>query len=382
MSAMFQTNHKGNIERLRKDIARHGDNLILLKTEADRLDKSILDLQASLVKDRSSSVPSNTDGKSASHSEEETRKQILEQRNSAAGILCWMKTHHAILASNLPLINDVLGVVATLASVDNDNISRLLSEYLGLEAMLGIVCKTFLGVSALEKYDGDGLISTSSGLHGLASSTGRNINGRFLVICLEDLRQETYLFVVVFAVFLSQILDRCFIILNRPYVGGVVNNDLQKKLALPEPKLPNGKRPSGFIDFAVNMLNLDNSNLFCVTSDGYGLRETLFYHLFSQLQVYATKTAMISALPCITHGALSLDGGMIKKNDAFFLGDRKDAEVRFPVISEGRDLPATSCQTEDKIKLLKWERHSIGQDIGREQRLLEKTKANLKSLGD
>lgn len=56
--------------------------------------------------------------------------------------------------------------------------------------MLALVCKTFEGVKALEKYDWEGKIINSAGLHGLGCSMGRKINGRFLVICLEDLRQE------------------------------------------------------------------------------------------------------------------------------------------------------------------------------------------------
>lgn len=54
--------------------------------------------------------------------------------------------------------------------------------------MLAIVCKTREGVNALERYDAEGNINYSSGLHGLASSIGKRINGRFAVICLEDLR--------------------------------------------------------------------------------------------------------------------------------------------------------------------------------------------------
>lgn len=55
--------------------------------------------------------------------------------------------------------------------------------------MLAIVCSTNEGVKALEKYDPEGTINSTGGLHGIGSSTGRKINGRFVVICLEDLRQ-------------------------------------------------------------------------------------------------------------------------------------------------------------------------------------------------
>lgn len=57
--------------------------------------------------------------------------------------------------------------------------------------MLAIVCRTYEGISALEKYDPEGTVNCYGGLHGIGSSTGRKIIGRFVVICLEDLRQVT-----------------------------------------------------------------------------------------------------------------------------------------------------------------------------------------------
>lgn len=56
--------------------------------------------------------------------------------------------------------------------------------------MLAIVCKTHEGVKALEIYDSDGYIDKISGFHGLGASIGRALDGRFLVICLESLRQD------------------------------------------------------------------------------------------------------------------------------------------------------------------------------------------------
>lgn len=99
-------------------------------------------------------------------------------------------------------------------------------------------------------------------------------------------------------------------------------DDPQKRLDILTPRLPNGEYPAGFLGFAVNMINIDGSNLFCVMPNGYGLRETLFYNLFSRLQVYQTREEMIKALPCISDGAVSLDGGMIRTNGVFTLGIR------------------------------------------------------------
>ncbi|KAJ6288004.1 hypothetical protein OIU76_025408 [Salix suchowensis] len=68
------------------------------------------------------------------------------------------------------------------------------------------------------------------------------------------------------------------------------------------------------------------------TESGYGLRETLFYRLFGELQVYDTEKHMNEAGACIRHGAVSLDGGMIRviENGIMSLGCW-DSEICFPV---------------------------------------------------
>lgn len=78
-----------------------------------------------LGKYHSSSSP-KIENKDHSHlqNEEETTEQILRHENSAAGILYQLKTHHGTQASHLNLTKDVLGVVATLGKVDDENLSR------------------------------------------------------------------------------------------------------------------------------------------------------------------------------------------------------------------------------------------------------------------
>ncbi|GJN06563.1 hypothetical protein PR202_ga24303 [Eleusine coracana subsp. coracana] len=90
--------------------------------------------------------------------------------------------------SKMPLMKDILGFVATLGKVNDDNLSRILSEYLGMDNMLALVCKTYDSVKGLEKYDKNGFIDKSSGLHGLAHTIGKVLDGRFTVFCLENLR--------------------------------------------------------------------------------------------------------------------------------------------------------------------------------------------------
>ncbi|KAF3439852.1 hypothetical protein FNV43_RR18130 [Rhamnella rubrinervis] len=348
---MSESNCQDTLVSLEDKIKRHEDNLKFLTTQANKLDESILDLQVSLGKYHSTNESGTAKENGASNSEEETMEQILQQEKTAAGVLCWLNSQHASQTLDLGLAKDVLGIVANLARVDDDNLSQLLSEYLGLKTMVAIVCRTYEGVEALEKHDGKGSIDSSSGLHGLGSSFGKSITGRFVVICLEDLR---------------------------PYVGGFIGDDPQKKLALPKPKLPNGECPSGFLDYAVNMVNLESRNLSYLTSSGYGLRETLFFSLFSRLQIYKTRHEMLLALPCIQDGAVSLDGGMIKKFGLFSLGSGKGIEVKFPVISGESNVPENYIKTEDTIRMLKWERTNITEDMRREQELLDSAKANCK----
>ena len=59
--------------------------------------------------------------------------------------------------------------------------------------MLAIVCKTYEGVKALEVYENEGCIKKTAGLHGLGLSIGRTLEGRFHVICLENLRYVSYM---------------------------------------------------------------------------------------------------------------------------------------------------------------------------------------------
>ncbi|RDX91974.1 Protein DEFECTIVE IN MERISTEM SILENCING 3, partial [Mucuna pruriens] len=345
-----------NRERYKKMIKQHEDNLKFLNSQSNHLADSKLDLQVRLAKHISKTVITSENGNSAFHTEEETVERILKKENSAASVFSWLKANAQ--TSNLTLTKDVVGVVATLAKVEGNDLSRILSEFLGLETMLAIVCSTYEGANALEKYDPEGLINCNGGLHGIASSIGKRINGRFVVICLEDLRQ----------------CCTCFYF--RPFVGGFIANDPQKKLALPKPRLSNGDYPPGFLDYAVNMIHLDPKYLSFLTASGLGLRETLFYRLFSSLQIYKTRNEMLLALPCIRDGALSLDGGMIRKCGMFALGSRKEVEVKFPLISGESDLPPNYIETEDAVRKLNWETSKLLADIEREQQLLDYRKGS------
>ncbi|KAI9073249.1 hypothetical protein K1719_044771 [Acacia pycnantha] len=152
-------------------------------------DDSIINLQVIIGSLCPISTPKIDDGdRCPPGNEEEITEKILQHKESAAGIFCELKSNQGTQASHLMLLKDVVGVVATLGKVDDDNLSRLLSEYLGVETMLAIVCKTYEGVRAIEMYDDECNIDKSSGVHGLGSSLGRCLSDRFSVICLEYLR--------------------------------------------------------------------------------------------------------------------------------------------------------------------------------------------------
>lgn len=67
-------------------------------------------------------------------------------------------------------------------------VCRILSEYLGEDQMLAVVCRSFAAAVALEKYEHNGEVDSRHALYAAAAKLGRSINGRFLVIGLEDIR--------------------------------------------------------------------------------------------------------------------------------------------------------------------------------------------------
>ena len=77
-----------------------------------------------LGKYHSSSVSKIENDRANLQSEEETTEQILLHEKSAAGVLCQLKTRHGPQVSHLTLTKDVLGIVASLGKVGDENLSR------------------------------------------------------------------------------------------------------------------------------------------------------------------------------------------------------------------------------------------------------------------
>ncbi|KAI5394106.1 structural maintenance of chromosomes flexible hinge domain-containing protein GMI1 isoform X3 [Lathyrus oleraceus] len=231
------------------------------------------------------------------NTKEEMTTKIKSMENSAASVLCSLTTHQK---QQNNFLEDIIGVVALLGSVQSPELSRILAEYLGEEQMLGVICKSFNTAISLEKYKQNGEIDIVHALHAEAAGLGKAISKRFFVMCFENIRPYNSI--------------------DRPHNGSWHDNDSQRKLFLPDPKMPNGRMPAGFMGYAVNMIDLDIHHLQTRTTSGYGLRETVLFSLFKKLHVYKTRENMVDALPCIEEGAVSLDGGIIRENGTLSLG--------------------------------------------------------------
>lgn len=64
--------------------------------------------------------------------------------------------------------------------------------------MLAVVCKSCVAAGALERYNLDGNVNHTRGFHALATELGISIKGRYLIICLDDIRYQKSFFITVF----------------------------------------------------------------------------------------------------------------------------------------------------------------------------------------
>ncbi|XP_042487826.1 structural maintenance of chromosomes flexible hinge domain-containing protein GMI1 isoform X2 [Macadamia integrifolia] len=328
---------ENDIFRIGLRVGNHEDKLKSLFDRKEAIEQDIYDIQNAIIEPQlSSQLDCLVNGK------EFISKQIARKGDTAAAVICNLSKTNQLQESQPYLKQDIIGIVALLGIVNDITVSRIFAEHLGEDHMLAVVCKSHAVASALEKYENDGKVDRRHALHAAARELGISINRRFLVICLEDIR---------------------------PYTGKFEGKNPQRKLALPDPLLPTGEIPRGFLGYAVNMINPDIHYLHIRTTAGHGLRETLFYLLFGELQVFETRADMQRAYSCIKHGAISLDGGIMKRNGIISLGYR-EPEVCFPVIMPevpmdfARDTIEILSQIEDK----KLELLSTNDEITKENR--------------
>ncbi|XP_062074870.1 protein DEFECTIVE IN MERISTEM SILENCING 3-like [Humulus lupulus] len=257
---------------------------------------------------------------------EEVMENIEKIGNSAAAVLCNISRIIPFQEQEDHLMKDIIGVVALLGRVHSRRLSRILSKYLGADQMLAVVARSFETAILLEKYKQTGEVDRCHGLHVEAAILDKFIDGRFIVMCFDNIS---------------------------PFRGGVKSGS-QRKLALSRPRLIDGTIPKGFLGFAVNRIDLDEDMLSIKNNSGHGLRETLFYHLLGQLHVYETGEDMLAARACIEHGSVSLDGGILKGNSVISFGFISDPGVCFQVVTTNNEM----LHYQENLKLLKEKKKS------------------------
>ncbi|RID59409.1 hypothetical protein BRARA_F02641 [Brassica rapa] len=278
---------KAKLNSYNERISEANECLKCLEAEQEEAVQELSALQASLE-------PHGVSFPECLSNKESMMKHIEENHhNTAASVFCSLYRNAPASKSMLLSKEGVLGIVALLGSVASTSLSRVLSEYLGEATMLALVCKSSRPGPNIDPR-----------LQAEAARLERSITRRFHVLCLGA---------------------------TSPWTGGLVENDPQRKLAMDDPKLPDGDPIPGFIGYAVNMINMAEEELNNKTYKGHGLRETLFYGLFGKLQVYETQTQVEEALLHISgDGAVSLDGFIAKGNEFICSGCSKP-EIHFPI---------------------------------------------------
>ncbi|KAL8049446.1 hypothetical protein ABFX02_06G021100 [Erythranthe guttata] len=290
----------------------HERKLEMLHFRWLHIQRNISDLQDSV--DRDLCISPSMSGKVL------TQRQIESKCQTPAALICKLDE---VSFESSP--GDILGIVALLGTVQSIELSRMLAQYIGEDKMLAVVCKNYAAAYNLE------------------TTLGQYVRGGYLALCLEDIR----------------------ITIREPSV------DPLELMPLKMPSLPNGIIPQGFLGYAVNMINIDASYLQWRTTSGHGLRETLFYRLFGELQVYKDRECMMNARSCIQDGAVSLDGGIIRGNGLLSLG-HWEPDILFPVENEA--MPNTPQSSQD-IRLLeakKLELIEISKQIDEGNKFLER----------
>ncbi|KAL8550899.1 hypothetical protein ACS0TY_000106 [Phlomoides rotata] len=297
----------------------HDRELGRLRLYRRQIHQDITNLQASVDRDFINVSTTPTCDK------ELVSKQIESKKESAASVMCKIPFESRT--------QDVLGVVALLGTVRSIELSRMLAEYLGEDQMLAIACRNY-----------------KAAYHLKANSLGETISRGYHAVCLEDISAR----------FLEP------------------SSDPQQLLPLKAPILPNGIVPLGFLGYAVNMMDIEESHIQWRTESGYGLRETLFYRLFGELQVYKDEPSMFSAQSCIKEGALSLDGCITRGNGLISLGHKEPPEILFPV---NRPLSARVLRAEQSLAEKRLEMKEINKRIDEEESAYIRAKAELFSTG-
>lgn len=94
-----------------------------MNNTSDRAGSYLFVSLVSLGRYDSTSVGGAASGNGSSCTEDETMRQIMKQESTASGVLCWLNSRRE---TELGLTDDVLGFVAALGRVEDENLSRFL----------------------------------------------------------------------------------------------------------------------------------------------------------------------------------------------------------------------------------------------------------------
>ncbi|XP_060971271.1 structural maintenance of chromosomes flexible hinge domain-containing protein GMI1 isoform X5 [Cannabis sativa] len=338
--SMFIKNYKKVFE---DDLLKFGSEIQILEDkyhqlneEKEKIEETIKDLQ-----DSTELYPSGFVNQFST--KEEVIESIVKMGNSvAAAVLCSISKEDPFQEKENDLMKDIIGVVALLGRVRSSQLSRILAEYLGSDQMLAVVARSFETAILLEKHKQTGDVNCSHVNHEKAPLLGQSINGRFIVICFDNIS---------------------------PFRGSLKSGS-QRKLDLQRPYLNDGTIPKGFLGFAVNMIDFDADQLSIKNSSGNGLRETVFYHLLGELHLYRTLEDMLAARACIKQGAISLDGGILRGDSVISFGS-SDPGVCFQVVQTINEMPS-SQENLKQLKEKKSELRTINDEIEVEKGKLNK----------
>ena len=100
-------------------IANNGTSVVLY------LFNLLLNLELLSVK-RGKKFVASSNGTSVQEAEQRTIESICNQDKTAASLICQLKKRHSTQISTMPMMKDILGVVATLGKTNDDNLSRLI----------------------------------------------------------------------------------------------------------------------------------------------------------------------------------------------------------------------------------------------------------------
>ncbi|MCO5580545.1 hypothetical protein L7F22_034413 [Adiantum nelumboides] len=173
--------------------------------------------------------------------------------------------------------------------------SRALADFFGEHSMLAVVCKTSEAAGLLVRLnESDGSIDDTCGLYDYIKRQKQNIHEKLRIFILENMRL---------------------------YIEGLEESDLQKLLKLVQCKLIDGFVSRGFLGYAVNFMQLNEEH--------GGLRESPFYSLLKELQVYDARRNLFSAKSALTAGGTSLDGSMVQERGCEDFGQWQKPKILF-----------------------------------------------------